>query len=430
MHNNHFCLTGENLQRTFEASWLFSNSHETLISKNLERLKQLFKRNLTNIRIYPRILQNLKFTLSKSSLFQQALANLEGIELRDFKYISDQQLVLLREILNRRTIPNLMAIKFINCKFNTDVMEWFNGMIAEFCTVGEEERNDDDEIPMKKAKIDNDTEISFDEAICMGYNSLSKNNNVHGLNDCISEFQDIYEDEKVISDFAKVAFVNCHFDENATNELCKVVQKMPKLKSFTFFPEWKHNVKCADKILPSMLEQTHLQKLSSKMLKSPEVEEIMLEDCPLGFYSQKLLLWHQIGECTVQHGVFVPKPKKLKMADCNVDKFRSKCCCIEIQDFKDDLSNDEFDHTEKCDKTNVWFFDAAKTCSCNWLNLISIDLSENKLKVAGASALAKALECASFLQTIKLSFCSLDTQACNFIFSMTASKIIINFNFN
>ena len=392
------------------------------MSKSLERLKKLLNNHLVTIRIYPRLLKKLYSTILTSHIFQQAVINIKAIELRDFIYVSEDQLYMLKTILTTRTVPNLVEITFVNCKFNHDVMEWFNQMTSEFgCEVYDEQRlGNNADIPSKIAKIDSYDEITFDDAICFGnLNNGLLNKNTYISADSVPDISDIPAQSHIISSLLKVAFVNCHFDQDAINKLCIIMTKLQNLKSFTFCPEWKCSLSYADRILPSLLHSTSTV--------APDIEEIKLEDCPLGYYSQKLLLWHQAGECMVQHGISVPKPKHLKMADCNLDKFQVSCSCFEIKDFQNSFGGDseiQLSHAEKCDSETIWKFDVLNTCSCNWLNLLTIDLSDNKFGERGAEALAKALESSQSLQLIKLSFCSLNTKGCSFIFNMAASKLL------
>lgn len=430
------------------------------MSRNLGRLQKLLQAQLTTIRLYPRLLKNLHWIFSESSFFEDTLVNIKGVELRDFKYFKKDELAMISLILNKRIVPKLSAITFINCKFNVEIMEWFSqlidkiGMADNIChqsrsqqsSDGSEmatkkskkraanetlmkinankEEGDETGIPWKKQKVEENRDISLDEAICFDhfYSSYLEESN-QSVSDTSTDSTELYGESLTISSLTKLSFLNCHFDQEAVNELCGMVQKMPLLKSFTFCPEWKHSLKCADKILPSILEQSHFKE-SSLVFASSGIEEIKIENCPLGYNSQKLLLWHPHGECTVQYGVCVPNPKHLKMADCNLKTFRVACTCTEIEDFKynrRDVLLKEFSHTDKCD-TNIWSFDPLLNCTCNWLNLISLDLSENMLQTKGARSLAKALESTPVIQSIKLSDCAIDTLGCQFIFNLAVGK--------
>ena len=410
----------------FERARLFSYAHSTSLSTNLERLSKLFKDHLISIRIYPAVLKKFS-TLLTRYFFQKALRNVTSIELRDFKYFAQDQLDILKNILNIETVPELVSMKFVNCKFSYDAMEWFNQMNCEFCQEIYDRQNfsRNMDIPCKVARVDFDEEISFDEAICIDNPSNgTSSENLFAWPDC--ETTERPDQIHVVSKLLNLAFVNCHFDEEALSKFCEVIQRLQHLKSFTFWPEWKCSLSFGDRILPSMLQVPKFYKLAMGI--RPDIMEIEIEDCPLGYYSQKLLLWHQAGECTLQHGILVPKLKHLKLVDCNVENFRVSCSCFEVKDFHSSLDGESREglcHMEKCNSVYVWKFDAPSTCSCNWLNLVSINLSDNKLGEKGAEALAKALENSLSLQLINLAFCSLNTKGCSFIFNLANGKLIV-----
>ena len=410
----------------FEEARLFSCGHSTLFSRNLERLSKLFKDHLVSIRIYPVVLK-MFWPLLTRHLFQKALINVTSIELRDFKYFAQDQLDMLKRILNIETVPKLVSMKFVNCKFSYDAMEWFNQMNCEFCQELCDKQNlsMNMDIPCKVARVDTDEEISFDEAICIDHPcSGTPNENLFAWPDF--EITERPNQIRLLSKLLKLAFVNCHFDEEALSKLCEVMQRLQHLKSFTFWPEWKCSLSFGDRILPSMLQVPTFCELA--METTPNIMDIEIEDCPLGYYSQKLLLWHQAGECTLQHGILVPKLKHLKLVDCSIENFRVSCSCCEIKDFHSSLDGDSRDklcHTEKCNSVYVWKFDTPSTCSCNWLNLVSINLSDNKLGEKGAEALAKALKHSQSLQLVNLAYCSLNTKGCSFIFNLATGKLVV-----
>lgn len=417
---------------------------------NLDRLKELFQNQLTTIRMSPRVLKNLHFTMSESCFFQQFMISIEGIELRDFKYFKEDELEMLNLILQKRIIPKLSKITFVNCKFNSCIMKWFGELTDKFSIANRSEnylktnygnklqkkqwrhkenqsmneKVNHQDVPFKKAKFDENRDISFDEVICFNKpkDILKIDDDLDNSDHCF-DLEDLYDPMQNISSITQLGFVNCHFDQEAVYELCCVVQKMSLLKSFTFCPEWKHNLNCADRILPSMFEQSQYSRKNTKLEKVfPVIEEIKIESCPLGFYSQKLLLWHQKGECITQHGVCVPKPKHLKITDCDLKMFWATCSCHETEDGITDDSKREFTNANKCDGDFIWNFEAQKFCSCNWVNLVTVDFSENKIGMKGAAGLAQALETACSLESIKLSECFLDTKGCSIIFDMAAGK--------
>ena len=123
------------------------------------KASKLLQAQLTTIRLYPRLLKNLHWIFSESSFFEDTLVNIKGVELRDFKYFKKDELAMISLILNKRIVPKLSAITFINCKFNVEIMEWFSqlidkiGMADNICHQSRSQQSSDgSEMATKKSK--------------------------------------------------------------------------------------------------------------------------------------------------------------------------------------------------------------------------------------------------------------------------------------
>ena len=344
---------------------------------------------------------------------QSSTSKVNHIELRDFMSFKQCHISCVRNVLCTKFFPDLKGLTFLNCKFGALSMENFHELLLDDHTKNrtitsnelKRERKIEPQEPVeedsfatpKKQQKFNETfdgaTYSINHSVRETYPSCDLRNSTK------SEIRYSNKDGKVAPCITSLSLRNCHASTEAMDILCDIVNKLPRLTSFALSPEWRLLIRESDEIIKAIL----LNPANNNC-----IESIILENCMPGCQSKRLLLWHKREQCSKQNTTAVPKPRTLKLIDCNLNSSQIPCH-NSISFAEHGLSNStEF----------RWCFDSELNCACNWSDLITLDLSENKFGSTDAEALAQALKFSLILKSIKLADCGMDTSGCSFIFKM------------
>eukprot|EP00112_Aurelia_sp_Birch-Aquarium-sp1_P020431 Seg527.4 transcript_id=Seg527.4/GoldUCD/mRNA.D3Y31 product="Leucine-rich repeat-containing protein 34" protein_id=Seg527.4/GoldUCD/D3Y31 len=236
----------------------------------------------------------------------------------------------------------------------------------------------------------------------------------------------------------KLKFDWCILNSSSISVLCHMIEKLPDLRTFSFYSEDKVQSINVDKIVSSMLQGSEKDDLflshKTQFIAQDSIcttEKIALGKCTMGCYSIDYLLWHRNGDCNALSASKLSKLKSLTLIDCDIfDVFKIGCSCEQRHimeecqvsryckwtdqgwDFKIPC---QFHHNQPMLEG---YLNDQKLCTCNWSSLIFLDLSDNDIWCKGAELLSCVLKTVPVIKIVRLANCKMPTKGCKAIFDM------------